>query len=447
MNTEWLEYGVRLTVIWAALLLFYRLVLSDSRDWRRRRYFLLGTYLAGLLLPLLPALPGTAAAYELLGWSGRVVVGAERYPSPVLSAAGWTGLSWWSMAGWLWFAGVVWQTVRTVIALAQCRRWRRTGQLLERNPYPVIRHPSVPGPCTALGCIFLPADLPGSIQEAAILHESVHLRKGHWRERLLLLPAQTLLWFHPLTWWLESELRAAQEYETDAAVVRRIPPAEYGRMLLLQATGGLFSTAASFYSSPLKNRIVMLTMNTPGRIWSSRHSLGLAALLLTLVLSCTDAVTETLPATATWSLDGYTQVDEPPRLLNPAYAAVLETTAPEHLFLSFVYREITYPAAARKQNAGGTYSVEFLIDEYGELRDLEVAPAAEASVVKNNRVLVIGYGNATDPKATAMEYNGEELAREILRVMNELPDWLPARRNGQPVPVRMQLFVEFKIEQ
>jgi hypothetical protein len=445
MNTEWLEYAVRLTVIWTVLLVFYRLVLCDSRDWRRRRYFLLGTYLTGLLLPLLPALPGTVAAYDLIGWSGRVVVGAEHYSPSASSAATRTGLSWWTVAGWLWLAGAIWQAVRTLIALAQCRQWQRSGEIDTRHPYPIIRHPAVPGPCTALGCIFLPVDLSGSIEAAAILHESVHLRRGHWGERLLLLPAQVLLWFHPLVWWLDAELRAAQEYETDAAVVRRISPAEYGRMLLLQATGGLFSTAVSFFSSPLKKRITMLTTKTPGRIWCHHHSFGLATLLLVLVLSCTDAVTETLPA-ATLSLHDYTQVDEPPRLLNPAYADALETTEPERLLLDYVYREIRYPVAARQAEVEEIYNVAFLIDATGVLQDLEINRADDKSALSQDRIVVIGYAAPTDAKTKMPAFTGPELATEVDRVMQSLPGWQPARQAGRAVPVRVELSFQFKIE-
>ena len=57
------------------------------------------------------------------------------------------------------------------------------------------------------------------------------------------------------------------------------------------------------------------------------------------------------------------------------------------------------------------------------------------------------YGSPVQSGGLEPEHTGRELSDEIKRVIDSMPDWQPARRDGRPVSVRMRLSFEFKIEQ
>ncbi|PHN07329.1 TonB family protein [Flavilitoribacter nigricans] len=86
-------------------------------------------------------------------------------------------------------------------------------------------------------------------------------------------------------------------------------------------------------------------------------------------------------------------------------------------FLMNVYKNIRYPASARNAHIEGMIVVKYTIGTDGK--------------VKN-----------------AMIHRGidEALDNEVLRVINELPDWKPALKDGKPVAVDMILPVQFNIE-
>ncbi|MCA9082286.1 MAG: M56 family metallopeptidase, partial [Planctomycetaceae bacterium] len=67
-----------------------------------------------------------------------------------------------------------------------------------------------------------------------VAHELTHLRRGDMFIGTLQLLAQSLLWFHPLVWWLNREVRRVREDCCDAEVIARLacPPQQYAHCLL-----------------------------------------------------------------------------------------------------------------------------------------------------------------------------------------------------------------------
>jgi periplasmic protein TonB len=85
--------------------------------------------------------------------------------------------------------------------------------------------------------------------------------------------------------------------------------------------------------------------------------------------------------------------------------------------MSFLQKNITYPASCRKNNLGGKVFIKFIINTEGNLTD--------ATVIKGTGL--------------------SDLDNEALRVVKMMPKWKPGKQDGKAVNVYFNLPVNFDI--
>ena len=85
--------------------------------------------------------------------------------------------------------------------------------------------------------------------------------------------------------------------------------------------------------------------------------------------------------------------------------------------LEFIYGNVYYPELARKNGVEGTIVIRFIVNEDGSISD--------AAIVRD-----MGAG----------------LGEEGLRVVNEMPDWIPGFHEGKAVKVYFNLPIKFRLE-
>lgn len=85
--------------------------------------------------------------------------------------------------------------------------------------------------------------------------------------------------------------------------------------------------------------------------------------------------------------------------------------------LEFIYKNIKYPAEARRDSIEGTVVVQFVIQKNGSI--------SQAKIVKK-------VGGGCD--------------EEVLRVVSLMPIWEPGRQRGRAVRVRYTLPVKFRLD-
>jgi protein TonB len=89
----------------------------------------------------------------------------------------------------------------------------------------------------------------------------------------------------------------------------------------------------------------------------------------------------------------------------------------DKMMLEFVYGRVKYPSKARKKGIEGTVYVKFVLEKDGEITNIEI-------------VRDIGAG----------------CGKEVERVVNLMPNWIPGKDKGKPVRVQFNLPVNFKLE-
>ena len=82
----------------------------------------------------------------------------------------------------------------------------------------------------------------------------------------------------------------------------------------------------------------------------------------------------------------------------------------------FLFENIKYPADAREEGTNGTVYVTFVIDSIGAISDIKI---------------LRGIGHGCD--------------EEVIRVVKLMPNWIPGKQDGKPVPVQYNLPIKFNL--
>jgi len=445
MNPELIEYLLRATVIWLVLLAFYWLVRRHV-SFRFQRAVLLFSWGMGLVIPLLPSLGSEAIpvvnALPTLGFTKTIAT--------VVPPTEATATAWWSWNDLLLFfygLGVLLFGARTLVQWQVLRQWITTGTESAYAGFGVIRHPGVSGPFVAFGRIFLPAEMPDAdLERTALIHEAAHLRSRHHYDTLLLTLGSLLLWFHPLFWVFRRQLATVHEYEADAAVIQRMSARTYGLQLLQASLGP--AGFPGLFSSPLKERIDMITDNKRARKLRLLPLLTLSLLLLGLVVACSD-VAEDIQSPRSEAIPGIENIvgDLDEALVPDVYPkpSGLEDEAPswETLIRAF-YQEIRYPAAARKAGKTGFVRLLVNVSETGSVTNITTIgldPSEDED--DSNNLVVVGH---TEAEKTVQDPTAAPFTKELNRLVSALAPFTPAQLDGQPTAVLLAFDVQFKLE-
>jgi periplasmic protein TonB len=113
-------------------------------------------------------------------------------------------------------------------------------------------------------------------------------------------------------------------------------------------------------------------------------------------------------------------IEEPPVEIVPEIHIVVEEmplpVGGYESFFNFVRKNLKYPAQARRMGIEGKVLVQFVVDESGNLTNIEI---------------LRGIGAGCD--------------EEVLRIMNEAPRWNPGKQRGVPVRVKTVMPIDFRL--
>ena len=255
-----------------------------------------------------------------------------------------------------------------------------------------------------------------------LLHEHAHLRHQHWLDLVIAYAVICLQWYNPAAWAIRKQLKAVHEYQADETVIADgVDMKEYQMLLLNKAAGyGYQSLANSLNHSKLKKRVTM--------IYKKKTSLKrrLFALALVPAIGAGIAVT-TIPSVA-GVLESLAESPEAvpvsastgkakERDVYTAVETMAEFPGGMEELLQYLKTTITYPESAIKEHVQGRVIVKFVIEEDGTVADAEIIKGVSPG-----------------------------LDAEALRVVNNMPRWIPAKVKGKAVASNFTLPVNFSLE-
>ena len=446
---DFLIYDVKVAVLIAVFYMFYRLMLAHETFHRVNRLVLLTTAMASFVLPLCVFTMHKTVMVDYdfsqlgeLAMNESVVsaMPTDNQPSVILT----------TVLPVLFIIGMLATLVHTLISLI------RIQLLIHRSE----KHPQEDGTviCVTGNTALSPFSWMHYIvmnrsdyeaHDAAILaHERGHIRLRHSWDLLFVDLLTALQWFNPAMWMLRSDLRAIHEYEADGEVLSQgINARQYQYLLISKAAGiGGYSLANGISHSTLKNRINMMLHKK-----SNRTSLLKLFALVPIV-----GITLALNAR---TVNDY--VYDGPQKQNPVKKGKKDTTikvGTQEIKVTEAQKDdkaatVTMNVVEEEQNAtddkvfdvvenmpefngGAGALMQYLSHNirYPEEKDIQGRVIVSFVVDKDGSI-----SNAQVVKSLHPSFDAE-----ALRIINNMPKWIPGTQNGKPVNVKYVVPISFR---
>ncbi len=440
-------YILKSSVCLVLFYLFFRLLLSKETFHHFNRIALLGVLLFSLLIPCIEvttrhevemqqavlSIEQLLLMAELNAMAPEVETVAQEAPS----------VSWIQIVLLVYLAGIVFLVCRSVYSLIALFRLIHSGkhEKLEKGVTLVAHNLSI-APFSWMKYIVISRrDLEENGREI-LIHETAHIRHCHSIDLLLADICIIFQWFNPCVWLLKQELQNIHEYEADETVINEgVNAKEYQLLLIKKAVGTrLYSMANSFNHSKLKKRITMMLKekSSPWARLKYLYVLPLAAVAVTAFAR--PEISEKVEEISAVKVNDLAEIVQ---------EKVLQDTVQASRVVKKAAAETVTGKKAEKETV--IFEVVEQMPEYpggmDALKKYLESKVAESSVKgKAAGLVTIGFtvtenGKVTDVKV--LESDRESLNKEAERIVREMPNWIPGRQRGVPVPVKYSVPVRF----
>lgn len=386
--------NVSLVVVWMGYWLFLRKTTFHGLN---RGYLLLGSVVS-LLMPFVPV--GSTKTQQIIG----VQLPAFEVGRSLLPAVTEVGeLNWLLLTyalGVLIALGLFVRAVSSMIWLLN----ESDSEIIEGQ---LVLRSDKAGPFSFLSIIHLPKKLPVSGLNTILRHEMAHVELGHSYDVLWLSFLRILFWFNPALALYQRSLREIHEYQADALTHISSSKEHYVKVQLDQLfqLPSELSFANSFHNSnDLKKRIEMIYSEKTSKWGGMRYLLAIPLIAtIGLLAACTETPTESVNEEVE---KVYKEAD-----VMPEFPGGMEELG------KFLGTTIKYPKTAEADGVEGRVYVQFIVTEEGHV----------IKAIPTNSVR-------------------EDIDKEAVRAVLEMPKWKPGKKDGKPVSVELTLPIVFKLD-
>lgn len=278
-----LQYILTASAIWLTSIILFDLFLRKETTHDYNRMYLLGSFIAGLLVPLIPleadpvlSLTAMDVPAQQIAIAKQTVVQSTVNSHFVLTWEDWIFI--------VYVAGAVVSFLFLLKELVQVFHLKSGGTITRNGIWTIVETGKEHSPFSFFKYIFINSKSRYTDDELTVvfIHEQQHGRLLHVLDIAFLQLAKVVFWFHPLVYIYYNRLLMVHEYQADAVITQ--DTAGYGQFLVEQS---LLSSAPviahSFNRSPIKKRLMMLSKRNTR---PSRAKQWLIVPLLLLTVSC-----------------------------------------------------------------------------------------------------------------------------------------------------------------
>ena len=443
-------YILKSSVCLVLFYLFFRVLLSKETFHRFNRVALLGVLFLSLLIPFIEVTTNhQVEVQQTMLTIEQVLLMAEMEPATVDATGGVAvhevaSLSWIEILLLVYLAGIIFFACRNLYSLIRLFRLIHSGkrEKLENGTTLVVLEQEI-APFSWMKYIVISRkDLEENGREI-LIHEAAHIRHRHSIDLLVADICIFFQWFNPGAWLLKQELQNIHEYEADETVINEgVNAKEYQLLLIKKAVGTrLYSMANSFNHSKLKKRITMMLKekSNPWARLKYLYVLPLAAIAVTAFAR--PEISEKMEEISAVKVNDLAEIVQEKVLQDTVKVSkdekkdalvvtgVKSKEEEEIVIFEVVEQMPEYPGgmsalqkylsekiagSPMKGKAGGRVMVGFTVAETGKIKDVRVLQSDEAS-----------------------------LNQEAERIVSEMPDWIPGKQRGRPVPVKYTVPIRF----
>ena len=368
----------------------------------------------------------------------------EATPANVGAVQETSAISWVQIVLLVYLAGILFLACRNIYSLICLFRLIHSGkhEKLEKGVTLVVHNQEI-APFSWMKYIVISRkDLEENGREI-LIHEMAHIHHRHSVDLLVADICIFFQWFNPGAWLLKQELQNVHEYEADETVINEgVNAKEYQLLLIKKAVGTrLYSMANSFNHSKLKKRITMMLKekSNPWARLKYLYVLPLAAIAVTAFAR--PEISEKMEEISAVKVNDLAEIVQEKVLQDTVKVSkdekkdalvvtgVKSKEEEEIVIFEVVEQMPEYPGGMSalqkylsekiagspiKGKAGGRVMVGFTVAETGKIKDVRVLQSDEAS-----------------------------LNQEAERIVSEMPDWIPGKQRGRPVPVKYTVPIRF----
>jgi TonB family protein len=460
-------YFLQVSLAWSAFLLLYHIGLRRERFLVANRVYLLSTFCLSLLIPLWqwsgPGALTPEAGSEVAYWLQQVVISSERVDhSPITTAVPW----FW----YIYLAGCGLTLTRLLYGLWQIQKLSKQAVFRQEAGIWIGELKGISQPFSWGPYLFLNRENFKDWTEyrAVLAHERAHIKQVHSMDIMLLQVVGIFFWWNPLWYFYRQSIRNLHEFLADAAAIQELPTRQYGQLLLLQHVGygNHPHLSHTFYTSPLKSRIMMLTKKKVGRYAAWKY-LALLPILALVLFACNAvdnpdttemkkemedyAFVEQVDTIITFNPDDYTETMEVIKSksykeaeMMPLFGNCPDLSGDElracsdRNMLEYIYSNIKYPKTASAAGLEGMIIAKLIIDTEGKVASVEIVK----SDLKGDKDL----DTASEEEASQLQIGMKAMENEVLKVARSMPEWQPGTIQDEPVRVQVMLPIRFKLE-
>ena len=440
-------YILKSSVCLVLFYLFFRLLLSKETFHRFNRMALLGVLFFSLLIPCIEVTTRHQVEVQQAVLSIEqllLMAELEATPANVGAVQETPAISWVQIVLLVYLAGILFLACRNIYSLICLFRLVHSGkhEKLEKGVTLVVHNQEI-APFSWMKYIVISRkDLEENGREI-LIHEMAHIHHRHSVDLLVADICIFFQWFNPGAWLLKQELQNVHEYEADETVINEgVNAKEYQLLLIKKAVGTrLYSMANSFNHSKLKKRITMMLKekSNPWARLKYLYVLPLAAIAVTAFAR--PEISEKMEEISAVKVNDLAEIVQEKVLQDTVKVSkdekkdalvvtgVKSKEEEEIVIFEVVEQMPEYPGgmsalqkylsekiagSPMKGKAGGRVMVGFTVAETGKIKDVRVLQSDEAS-----------------------------LNQEAERIVSEMPDWIPGKQRGRPVPVKYTVPIRF----
>jgi len=238
-------------------------------------------------------------------------------------------------------------------------------------------------------------------------HEKAHVDQKHSIDNICFGIYKCLFWINPAIYWLEKQAKLNHEYLADEVALKQSSEDEYLNNLL----NIHFGTSSIQFINQFNNQ-KLLKMRIK-RINQSKLNSGIRQYAFMAFAGV--AVFFTGNAFTTLNPDSYetVEISDPQEDLDK----MPEFKGGQEALIKYMVGQVKYPEAAKNNGVEGKIMVEFIVAKNGAIKDAKVLKSVD-----------------------------ENLDKEALRVVKEMPKWNPGEKDGKKVDAKVVLPVMFKLK-
>lgn len=409
-----LMYLIKANVVLVVLFGFYQLISAGDTFFKWRRLSLLTIYMLSLLLPTIDL---SVLVNETAPLGNILPRMAYNLPEVMVKPAR-DAFDWQRLAVWLYavvalalLLRVLWQVV-VVCRLAQ-RSERATlhgtAVCLLTGDY---------SPFSFFRWIFVnPVNKTPSQLQQILMHEQAHVEQWHSLDALLSQLFVAAFWFNPAAWLMRLQVRNNLEYLADRSVISggTDKKAYQYHLLAVAYRTNVATITNNFNVLPLKRRIMMMNKQASNPLARFKYLLFVPLAIALLAMNNT-----TIRANVQKKVVKTTKTTKEADASNKVYEVVEQMPSfpgGDAAMMKYLAENIKYPVSAQKAKEQGRVVVQFIVEKDGAVTGVKtvrsVTPVLDA---------------------------------EAVRVIKAMPKWTPGRQGGQPVRVKYNVPVSFRLQ-